>query len=108
MARVRDGDDALLDQCANESIRLAQRSITLRQVLAPIDVPSGGTTYRLEPGVLLTTMLANHNTTVAPGLDRFDPDHYQGRRLAPQVALDTKEMASPADPARPVRPIRCT
>jgi cytochrome P450 len=94
MARVRDGDDALLDQCANESIRLAQRSITLRQVLAPIDVPSGGTTYRLEPGVLLTTMLANHNTTVAPGLDRFDPDHYQGRRLAPQVALDTKEMVS--------------
>jgi cytochrome P450 len=73
---------------------MAQRSITLRQVLTPIDVKSGGTTYHLEPGVLLTTMLANHNTTVAPGLDRFDPDHYQGRRLAPQVALDTKEMVS--------------
>lgn len=94
MARVRAGDDALLDQCANESIRMAQRSITLRQVLAPIDVESGGTTYRLEPGVLLTTMLANHNTTAAPGLQRFDPDHYQGRRLAPQVAVATKEMVS--------------
>ncbi len=94
MARVRAGDDALLDQCANESIRMAQRSITLRQVLIPIDVASGGTTYRLEPGVLLTTMLANHNTTAAPGLERFDPDHYQGRRLAPQVAVDPKEMVS--------------
>jgi cytochrome P450 len=43
MARVRAGDDALLDQCANESIRMAQRSITLRQVLTAIEVESGGT-----------------------------------------------------------------
>jgi cytochrome P450 len=94
MARVRAGDDALLDQCANESIRMAQRSITLRQVLTAIEVESGGTTYRLQPGVLLTTMLANHNTTVAPGLERFDPDHYRGRRLAPEVAVEPKEMVS--------------
>ena len=39
-------------------------------------------------------MLANHNTTAAPGLERFDPDHYRGRRLAPEVAVDTKEMVS--------------
>ena len=104
MARVRDGDDALLDQCANESIRMAQRSITLRQVLAPIDVPSGGTTYRLEPGVLLTTMLANHNTTAAPGLDRFDPDHYQGRRLAPEVAARHQGDGEHLRPRRPLVP----
>ncbi|MGH3055635.1 MAG: cytochrome P450, partial [Gaiellaceae bacterium] len=36
LQRVRDGDDTLLEQCANESIRLAQRSITLRQVLSPL------------------------------------------------------------------------
>jgi cytochrome P450 len=94
LARVRDGDDTLLEQCANESIRMAQRSITLRQVLAPIDVTSDGTTYRLEPGVLLTTMLSNHNTTAAAGLDQFDPDHYRGRRLAPEVGLATREMVS--------------
>ena len=66
---------------------MAQRSITLRQVLTPIEVDTGATTYRLQPGVLLTTMLSSHNTSVAPGLDRFDPDHYEGRRLAAGVAL---------------------
>ena len=63
---------------------MAQRSITLRQVLTPIDVDSGVGTFRLHPGVLLTTMLSLHNTSAAPGLDRFDPDHYQGRRLSPR------------------------
>jgi cytochrome P450 len=92
--RVRAGDDDLLERCANESIRMAQRSITLRQVLEPIEVDTGPTTYRLGPGVLLTTMLSNHNTTAAPGLDRFDPDHYRGRRLAPGVDLATRELVS--------------
>jgi cytochrome P450 len=94
LERVRGGDDALLDRCANESIRMAQRSITLRQVLMPIEVDTGPTTYRLQPGVLLTTMLSSHNTSVAPGLDRFDPDHYQGRRLASTIPLPTKELVS--------------
>lgn len=94
LARVRAGDDELLDQCANESIRMAQRSITLRQVLTPINVDTGSGTYRLDPGVLLTTMLSSHNTSAAPGLDRFDPDHYEGRRLAATVALPTKELVS--------------
>jgi len=94
LERVRDGDDMLLDQCANESIRMAQRSITMRQVLTPIEVDTGERTYRLSPGVLLSTMLSCHNTSVAPGLERFDPDHYQGRRLSPQVSLPTKEMVS--------------
>src|SRR5262249_43381911 len=38
LGRVAAGDDALLEQCANESIRLAQRSITLRLVLSPLDI----------------------------------------------------------------------
>jgi cytochrome P450 len=94
MEQVRAGDDALLDRCAHESIRMAQRSITLRQVLKPIEVDTGTTTYRLNPGVLLTTMLSSHNTSVAPDLDRFDPAHYEGRRLADTVTLPTKEMVS--------------
>jgi cytochrome P450 len=94
LERIRDGDDVLLDQCANESIRMAQRSITMRQVLTPLEVDTGEGTYRLGPGVLLSTMLSCHNNSVAPGLERFDPDHYRGRRLSPQVALPTKEMVS--------------
>jgi cytochrome P450 len=94
MEQVRSGDDALLDRCANESIRMAQRSITMRQVLQPTEVDTGGTTFRLEPGVLLTTMLSVHNTTAAPGLEVFDPGHYQGRNLSAGVALETKELVS--------------
>ena len=94
LERVSAGDDELLDRCANESIRMAQRSITLRQVLTPIEVDTGAGAYRLGPGILLCTMLSSHNTSAAPGLDRFDPDHYEGRRLSPGVPLPTKELVS--------------
>lgn len=93
-ARVRAGDDVLLEQCANESIRMAQRSITLRQVLKPVEVDDGTRTYRIEPGVLIATMLSVTNTTAAPGLGDFVPQHYVGRRLAPEVDLQAKELVS--------------
>lgn len=92
--RVRDGDDAFLERCASEAIRMAQRSITLREVLRPVDVTDEHGTYRLPPGTFLTTMLSVTNTTAAPGLDRFDPDHYEGRRLAPDVDVPAKELVS--------------
>ena len=94
LERVRRGDDAYLERCASESIRLAQRSITLREVLRPIEVTDEERTYRLSPGTFLTTMLSVTNTTAAPGLDRFDPAHYDGRRLAADVAVPTKEVVS--------------
>ena len=94
LERVRAGDGALLEHCASESIRLAQRSITLRLVLAPLDAPLEGATHRLEPGVLVTTMLSVNNASAAPGLERFDPAHYAGRRLAGDVAVATRELVS--------------
>jgi cytochrome P450 len=94
LERVRAGDDALLEQCANESIRMAQRSITLRQVLTPIAVDAGDGIYQLSPGTMLTTMLSVTNTTAAPGLEQFDPAHYVGRRLVPEVPVATKELVS--------------
>jgi cytochrome P450 len=92
LAQVRAGDDVLLEQCANESIRMAQRSITLRQVLRPVEVSDGERTYRAEPGSFITTMLSVLNTTAAPGLEEFDPAHYQQRRLT--VELPAKELVS--------------
>lgn len=92
LARVRAGDDVLLEQCANESIRMAQRSITLREVLRPVEVDDGTRTYRAEPGTFLTTMLSVTNTTAAPGLERFDPAHYSGRKLT--VELPARELVS--------------
>jgi cytochrome P450 len=94
LTRVRAGDDALLEQCVNESIRLAQRSITLRYVMTPLDFDDGTRTYRLDPGVMITTMLPLNNTSAAPGLERFDPEHYDGRKLADTVALPARELVS--------------
>jgi cytochrome P450 len=63
-------------------------------VLRPIEVTDEERTYRLAPGTFLTTMLSVTNSTAAPGLDRFDPGHYDGRRLAADVAVPTKELVS--------------
>lgn len=92
LADVLAGDDVLLEQCANESIRMAQRSITLRQVLRPVDVYDGTQTYRAEPGTFITTMLSVLNTTVDPSLRVFDPSHYNGRKLT--VDLPARELVS--------------
>ena len=94
LARVAAGDDALLERCANESIRMAQNSLTLRQVLQPIEVHDGRRAYRLAPGTFLATMLSLNNTSAAPGLDAFDPDHYEGRRLSSSVPLAARELVS--------------
>jgi cytochrome P450 len=93
-AKILAGDDELLERCANESIRMAQNSLTLRQVLRPIEVDDGVRTYRLPPGTFLATMLSVNNTTAAPGLDVFDPDHYEGRRLVAGVPLAARELVS--------------
>ncbi len=95
VAAVRAGDDALLESCANESIRMAQRSITLREVISPIEVTDEHQTYVLGPGTFLTTMLSVTNTSAAPGLETFDPAHYpSGRRLDDDVAVPAKELVS--------------
>ncbi len=92
LEQVKAGDDTLLEQCANESIRMAQRSITLRQVLRPVEIDDGVRTYTAAPGSFITTMLSVTNTTAAPGLETFDPAHYTQRRLT--VDLPAKELVS--------------
>jgi cytochrome P450 len=94
LARVRAGDDDLLERSASESIRLAQRSLTLRQVLRPLDFDDGARTWRLSPGVMIATMLSVTNASAAAGLDRFDPGHYEGRRLARRIELPARELVS--------------
>lgn len=94
LRRVDQGDDGLLEQCANESIRLSQRSLTLRRVMVPLDVHDGVRAHRLEPGVMVATMLSVNNASAAPDLERFDPAHYEGRRLAKRVGLERRELVS--------------
>ena len=48
-------------------IRMAQRSITLRQVVKPMTFTVAEQTDDLAPGVLVTTMLSNTNTNRGAG-----------------------------------------
>ena len=82
-----------LDQCAYESIRLAQRSLTLRKVLQPCRVESGGVTWTVQPGVYVATLLSVTNSAY-PSLDGFDPAHFERGRIADTVALPAKEVVS--------------
>jgi cytochrome P450 len=94
-ARDADGADrGYLDRCALEAIRIGQRSIMLRSVLKPHELDDGRTRFRLDPGVLLATMLPLTNTTALPGRAGFDPDRWAGRRLRDGDALDAKEVVT--------------
>lgn len=81
------------EQLLMESVRLAQRSITLRKVMKEIRFDCGSETYTIQPGVYITTMLSVTNTQT-PELARFNPDHYQGRRIDPELISAGKETVS--------------
>ena len=93
-ARARAGEDGLLERCALESTRLAQRSIMLRAVLRPVEVDDGVTTWNLEPGTVVATFLPLTNTSSAPGLDVYDPDRWQRRRLRDEAELAARELVT--------------
>jgi cytochrome P450 len=82
-----------LEQCAYESVRLAQRSLTLRKVLQPCRVDSGTTTYEVQPGVYVATLLSVTNSAY-PTLDVFDPAHFERGRIAASVSLPGAEVVS--------------
>ena len=83
----------LCEQLLMESVRLAQRSITLRKVMREIDFDCGDALYTLQPGVYVTTMLSVMNTRTAE-LSRFDVNHYQGRKIDPSLISEGRETIS--------------
>ena len=93
-AAVAGGDAALAERCALESTRLAQRSIMLRYVLAPVEVRDEHATYQVMPGATIATLLPLLNTSAAPGLDAYDPDRWKGRRLRDANALPAVELVT--------------
>jgi cytochrome P450 len=43
---------------------------------------------------MIATMLSVTNASAAASLDRFDPGHYEGRRLARRIELPARELVS--------------
>jgi cytochrome P450 len=94
-ARVRNGDRKVAESCALESIRLAQRSIMARYVLEPVTMDLGNDgVYEISPGVTVATLLPLTNSTAAPELDVWDPNHWNGRRLADSSQLAAVELVT--------------
>jgi cytochrome P450 len=86
-------DMSLLESCAMESIRLAQRSITLRKVMRPCRIETDQGSFDLAPGVFVTTLLSVNNAAYDT-LGRFDPRHYEHGQLAEHVQVPGKELVS--------------
>jgi len=94
LARVRAGEEGLLERCALESTRLGQRSVMLRAFLAPCEVRDEQHTYQVAPDAQIATLLPLTNTTAAPGLDTYDPDRWSRRRLRDDAALPARELVT--------------
>jgi cytochrome P450 len=93
LARAAD-DDALLERCALESTRIGQCSVMSRTVMTDLDFDDGVATYRVPRGVTIATMLALTNMSAAPGLERYEPDRWDGRRLRDEASLPTRESVA--------------
>jgi cytochrome P450 len=91
---VVGGDGELAQRCALESTRLAQRSIMSRAVLTPVDLDTGDVTYRVPPGWTIATLLPLLNTSVAPGLESWNPDRWHRHRLVDQNALPSPMLVT--------------
>lgn len=84
----------VLEQVMMESVRLAQRSLTLRKVVQPIEFDDGNRTYKVKPGVYVATMLSVTNVQSAE-LALFAPtQHYQRNQLAAALTPGGKETVS--------------
>ncbi len=91
---IRSGDRDLATRCALESIRRAQRSVMMRHVLEPVTIETEGGSLAVDPGVTVATLLPLTNHTAATGLDTFDPDRWNGRRLGPHADLAARELVT--------------
>jgi cytochrome P450 len=93
-ARAVAGDRAWAEACALESIRLAQRSIMARYVLAPVTLDVGDAAFEVAPGTTVATLLPLTNVSSAPGLEVWDPARWKGRRLADASTLAAVELVT--------------
>jgi cytochrome P450 len=94
LAQIGAGDRARAEQCALESIRMAQRSIMARYVLAPVTLDVGDHRIEVASGATIATLLPLTNTTAAPGLEVWDPDRWNRRRMEGTAELAAAELVT--------------
>jgi cytochrome P450 len=94
LTRVVAGDADVAQRCALESTRLAQRSIMARAVLSPVTLDTGDVSYQVPPGWTIATLLPLLNTSVAPGLERWDPDRWTRHRLTDESSLPSPMLVT--------------
>jgi len=92
--RVRLEEAALAEACALESTRMAQRSIMARFTLAPIALDLEQGSLEVPSGMTIATLLPLTNTSAAPGLDRWDPERWNRRRLHRPDDLAAAELVT--------------
>ena len=92
--RVAAGDRDLAQRCALESTRMAQRSIMSRAVLEPFTFDAGDVVVEVPAGWTIATLLPLLNSSVAPGLDRWDPARWHRHRLADADALPSPMLVT--------------
>jgi cytochrome P450 len=93
-ARVRLGEPGLAETCALESTRMAQRSIMARFTLTPIALDLEDGRLDVPAGMTVATLLPLTNLTSAPGLDRWEPDRWNRRRLRSPNGLAAAELVT--------------
>jgi cytochrome P450 len=94
LERVRAEEPGLLSSCAHESIRLMQRSVVLRKVLQPTVLRDEHREFAVSPGIFLATLMSSTNRSAAPGLDDYDPAHYERRRFTRRGDIATPELVT--------------
>jgi cytochrome P450 len=94
MTAIRAGDRDLAERCALESVRLGQRSIMMRYVLAPCSVRDEEHEYAVAPGATIATLLPLTNCPVGTDLAGYDPDRWQKRRLRADRVPAARELVT--------------
>jgi cytochrome P450 len=59
-----------------------------------VELDVGSAVHAVPPGVTVATLLPLTNTSAAPGLDGWDPNHWNRRRLAEGSKLAAVELVT--------------
>ena len=93
LGAVGVGNRDLTERAAMESLRISQRSVMMRAVSRPCEIDDGTTTYLVQRGATLATLLPLTNCSGAD-LARFDPDRWQRRRLHADRVPAARELVT--------------